>query len=74
MLRRLAAAAPLLRRSAVASAGRPRFMGAVTADIDKNLGRTPERTAELERLAEENNGFLFGEVVRCVCVCPSEEP
>ena len=49
-------------------------MGAVTADIDKNLGRTPERTAELERLAEENNGFLFGEVVRCVCVCPSEEP
>lgn len=26
--------------------------------------RTPERTAELERLAEEHNGFLFGEVVR----------
>jgi hypothetical protein len=25
-------------------------------------GRTPERTAELERLAEEHNGFLFGEV------------
>tara|TARA_B100000524_G_scaffold123783_1_gene60892 strand:+ start:243 stop:428 length:186 start_codon:yes stop_codon:yes gene_type:complete len=25
--------------------------------------RTPERTAELERLAEEHNGFLFGEVV-----------
>ncbi|KAL1495482.1 hypothetical protein AB1Y20_016848 [Prymnesium parvum] len=23
--------------------------------------RTPERTAELERLAEEHNGFLFGE-------------
>eukprot|EP00316_Scyphosphaera_apsteinii_P025452 CAMPEP_0119317174 /NCGR_PEP_ID=MMETSP1333-20130426/42248_1 /TAXON_ID=418940 /ORGANISM="Scyphosphaera apsteinii, Strain RCC1455" /LENGTH=131 /DNA_ID=CAMNT_0007323037 /DNA_START=33 /DNA_END=428 /DNA_ORIENTATION=+ len=24
--------------------------------------RTPERTAELERLAEEHNGFLFGEI------------
>ena len=33
-----------------------------TAPVDMNLGRTPERTAELERLAEEHNGFLFGEV------------
>jgi hypothetical protein len=40
-----------------------RGMGAVST-VDKNLGRTPERTAELERLAEEHNGFLFGEVVR----------
>jgi len=24
--------------------------------------RTPERTAELEKLAEEHNGFLFGEL------------
>merc|ERR1719446_203571 len=31
-------------------------------NVDVNLGRTPERTAELERLAEEHNGFLFGEV------------
>ena len=31
-------------------------------NVDRNLGRTPERTAELERLAEEHNGFLFGEV------------
>lgn len=26
--------------------------------------RTPERTAELECLADEHNGFLFGEIVR----------
>ena len=26
--------------------------------------RTPERTAELEALAEKHNGFLFGELVR----------
>lgn len=31
-------------------------------NVDMNLGRTPERTAELERLAEEHNGFLFGEL------------
>ena len=31
-------------------------------NVDVNLGRTPERTAELERLAEEHNGFLFGEL------------
>jgi len=42
-----------------------RFMGAVsTGGVDMNLGRTPERTAELEKLAEEHNGFLFGELVR----------
>ena len=41
-----------------------RFMGAVsTGGVDMNLGRTPERTAELEKLAEEHNGFLFGELV-----------
>ena len=40
-----------------------RGMGAVsTGDVDMNLGRTPDRTAELERLAEEHNGFLFGEL------------
>lgn len=32
--------------------------------VPDTSGRTPERTAELERLAEEHNGFLFGEVVR----------
>ena len=32
--------------------------------LDPNRGRTPERTAELEKLAEEHNGFLFGELVR----------
>ena len=53
-----AIAAPLLR-------GQTRNLGApVSADFDKNLGRTPERTAELERLAEEHNGFMFGEIVR----------
>lgn len=30
--------------------------------VPDTSGRTPERTAELERLAEEHNGFLFGEV------------
>ena len=58
MLRLAARAAAPLR-----SAARPRMLGTV-ATVDKDLGRTPERTAELERLAEEHNGFLFGEVVR----------
>mmetsp|Transcript_38848 Transcript_38848/g.102412 ORF Transcript_38848/g.102412 Transcript_38848/m.102412 type:complete len:127 (-) Transcript_38848:307-687(-) len=40
-----------------------RMMGAVsTGNVDMNLGRTPERTAEIERLAAEHNGFLFGEL------------
>ena len=39
-----------------------RTLAAVTTGVDRNLGRTPERTAELEALAEEHNGFLFGEV------------
>jgi len=30
--------------------------------VPDTSGRTPERTAELERLAEQHNGFLFGEV------------
>jgi len=34
----------------------------VTSAGTDYAGRTPERTAELERLAEEHNGFLFGEV------------
>ena len=53
----------LLRSS---TAQRVRCLGAVSnsSTIDMNLGRTPERTAELEKLAEQHNGFLFGEVVR----------
>ena len=57
LLRRAAVSAPLLRRGALAATRRQ--MGAVTADIDKNLGRSPERTAELERLAEEHNCLLY---------------
>ena len=34
-----------------------------TVAVPDQSGRTPERTAELERLAEEHNGFLFGELV-----------
>ena len=42
-----------------ALAGPRRNMGAM--DPVRNFPeRTPERTAELERLAEEHNGFLFG--------------
>ena len=36
----------------------------VSAVHQHTTGRTPERYAELEKLAEEHNGFLFGEVVR----------
>ena len=62
---RLAAAKPLpsllLRRSfAPALAQR----AATSVAAPDTSGRTPERTAELERLAAEHNGFLFGEVVR----------
>ena len=39
--------------------------------LDPNRGRTPERTAELEKLAEEHNGFLFGELVRAPDARPS---
>ena len=67
-------AAPALRQhSRCLAAGatevipkRPRIAGGnippPPESIDMNLGRTPERTAELERLAEEHNGFLFGEL------------
>ena len=42
----------------------PRLARGLAADVSvpDTSGRTPERTAELERLAEEHNGFLFGEV------------
>ena len=32
--------------------------------------RTPEQTEHLEKLAEEHNGFLFGEVVRAARASP----
>eukprot|EP00965_Chrysotila_dentata_P203403 6181691-Pleurochrysis_carterae.AAC.1 len=32
------------------------------ASLAKTPPRTPERTAYLEKLAEEHNGFMFGEV------------
>ena len=74
MLARLAArsvAAPVLRRGAALAPLQRRAMGAVAnSGVDMNLGRTPERTAELERLAEEHNGFLFGELVRCLATPP----
>ena len=60
MLRLAARAAAPVR-----AAARPQLRALGTSvSVDKDLGRTPERTAELERLAEEHNGFLFGEVVR----------
>jgi len=39
-------------------------MGAVSTGggVDMDLGRTPDRTAELQKLAAEHNGFLFGEL------------
>ena len=56
---------PSLGRLATAVARRPaalcqssRLASGITA------ARTPERTAELEALAEKHNGFLFGELVR----------
>ena len=53
----------LARRVAPAAPKLTRAMGApATSTVDKNVGRTSERTAELEKLAEEHNGFLFGEV------------
>eukprot|EP00966_Prymnesium_polylepis_P012890 296695-Prymnesium_polylepis.1 len=67
MLRGLSKVAPR-----VATASRPSVRAALVGQqrtlagpvVDIFPPRTPERTAELERLAEEHNGFLFGEVVR----------
>lgn len=56
------------RSSSLRLAVQPRrFMGAVSTGggVDMDLGRTPDRTAELQKLAAEHNGFLFGELVRC---------
>jgi len=65
----LRAAPRLLTRAGVgrlACAARPpplaRSMATTAPTAPDTSGRTPERTAELERLAEEHNGFLFGEV------------
>eukprot|EP00325_Prymnesiales_sp_UTEX-LB-985_P034405 CAMPEP_0174723226 /NCGR_PEP_ID=MMETSP1094-20130205/40408_1 /TAXON_ID=156173 /ORGANISM="Chrysochromulina brevifilum, Strain UTEX LB 985" /LENGTH=117 /DNA_ID=CAMNT_0015924235 /DNA_START=19 /DNA_END=372 /DNA_ORIENTATION=+ len=54
-------ALPLMPRQQVPALLQSRFASIEAAD---SSGRTPERTAELERLAEEHNGFLFGEVPR----------
>jgi hypothetical protein len=65
-LARVALRSGALARAAPAL-GRPSALAARAASSVAHLdtsGRTPERTAELERLAEEHNGFLFGEVVR----------
>ena len=64
LVARSSAAPQLLRRGAALAPLQRRSMGAVSNQIDMNVGRTPERTAELEKLAEEHNGFLFGEIVR----------
>jgi hypothetical protein len=70
-------AALALRRSVlpVLSASRPALRQlqpsrAASVTAADTSGRTPERTAELERLAEEHNGFMFGEVVRVALANP----
>ena len=66
-LLRAAARPPLLRAAApLASRGLagPSTPVLLSPDDPRLKGRTPERYAELEALAEKHNGFLFGEVVR----------
>ena len=65
----LRSSSQLLRRQVPAiggALGRAASTSSVTSSGTDYAGRTPERTAELERLAEEHNGFLFGEVVRAL--------
>ena len=74
MLCRSSARAPSLLRAAaprLAAATSARGLAGPSSDAPPApvpeeflKGRTPERYAELEKLAEEHNGFLFGEVVR----------
>ena len=74
MLARSSARAPALLRAAaprLAAATSARGLAGPSSDAPPApvpeeflKGRTPERYAELEKLAEEHNGFLFGEVVR----------
>ena len=71
--------APALRRTALcqsnstalyhsehAGGGHTRTGQGLAAEVLPGIAtaRTPERTAELEALAEKHNGFLFGELVR----------
>ena len=69
--------APALRRTALcqskstalyhsAGGGHTRTGQGLSAEVLPGIAtaRTPERTAELEALAEKHNGFLFGELVR----------
>ena len=72
MLSRSSARAPALLRAAaprLAAATSARGLAGPSTDAPPApvpeeflKGRTPERYAELEKLAEEHNGFLFGEV------------
>ncbi len=55
---------PQLRAAALPALAPARRGLASSAPAVDASGRTPERTAELERLAEQHNGFLFGELVR----------
>ena len=74
MMARSSARAPSLLRAAaprLAAATSARGLAGPSSDAPPApvpeeflKGRTPERYAELEKLAEEHNGFLFGEVVR----------
>jgi hypothetical protein len=72
--------APALRRTALrqskstalyhsAGGGHTRTGQGLSAEVLPGIAtaRTPERTAELEALAEKHNGFLFGELVRPNC-------
>ena len=65
-LRLAAVAAPRVRAVPAARVQLARRAASSVSAPDTS-GRTPERTAELERLAEEHNGFLFGEVVSERC-------
>ena len=61
---RVATAGRPAMRASLVGARRNGSGGGAAEPVSNFPPRTPERTAELERLAEEHNGFLFGEVVR----------
>jgi len=69
----LRAGPALFTRGLAGPVGKPQTTGDLAPGLSQgpigslqtyDTGRTPEREAELQKLAEEHNGFLFGELVR----------